>query len=127
MTKECTLNELDDVLQEVYESGEYDGYEVEAEDMDDSIISIEGIRIVIPELNASVRQGDVCVYDEDEEYYCPDFSVTLIYEKDETDPQKYLYWESDGIMVSLYNYFYGKNYTMDDFGNMNCIVEIEEM
>lgn len=126
MQKECLLCELDEALESLYETVEYDMYEVELEEFDDSILAVTGIRILVPELKISLRQGDVCVLDPDEEEYIPDFSVSIIYEQEETEPENYLYWEQDGYQVTLFNYFHKDNVSMEALGELKCIIEIDE-
>lgn len=124
MRKECLLEEVDEALEEFYEAGEYDSYEFKIDEFDDGMISLESIKITIPELELYVYQGCVCVYDPDEEEYMPDFSITAVYEINEEDPKKYLYWEQDGIQVSLYNFLRSEK-TMDNLGSLKCIIEVE--
>lgn len=127
MNRECILEEIDDVIEEIYNSGiDYEIYDIEDEKMDVDMLSIEGIKIVVPELNVSIRQASVCVYDEDQDYFVPDFNVTLIYEQDENTLSDYIFSSPDDICVALYNYFYKKHYSIDDIGNMMCSIDIEE-
>ena len=125
MRKECLLGEIDDALETLYETVEYDMYEVEINEFDNSVLAVTGIRILVPELKVSLRQGDVCVFDPDEEEYVPDFSVSIVYEQDETDPKTFLYWEQDGFQVTLFNFFHKDLISMDALSKMKCIIEID--
>ena len=125
-TKNCKLGELDEVLEALFEDGLDISYsEVHDPDDEEGLISIEGIRIVVSDLKLSARAGDYCRYDEEEGQYMPDFSITLIYDEEEADPSKYLYWEQDPYEVAIYNYVHSKGLTMEELNNLDCIVEIE--
>ena len=102
---------------------EIDYYEIPYED--DMLIDTDGIRVVIPDLELSLRQGAVYVYDPDEDVYAADFSITLVYEEDEKDPEKYLYWEQDGLAVTLYNFLREKEMTLDHLEGLDCQIEVE--
>jgi hypothetical protein len=126
MTKECLLGELEEVIDQLFEKGiDLDMYEIIVEKTEDCMLSIESMRVIIPELNVSMRQGAYCVYDPDEEEYVADFSISLIYEKDETNPKNYLYWEQDGYQITLSNYFRKDDISMDSLDDLKCIIEIE--
>ena len=50
-----------------------------------------------------VREGTWFEKDEDTCSFEPDWSLTWLY-TDENDPSDYLYYESDGVEVSIYNF-----------------------
>ena len=125
-THNYRLEKIEEFISSVYdEEKPIMYYEVKVEDDDEALITTDGIRIIIPEMGVSVRTGEYCRYDEDEEYYMPDFSITLIYEENETDPSKHIYWEQDSINVSLYNYLRNRDLSMGEIESLNCDVELE--
>ena len=108
IVKRCKLEELDEFLEELYEEDiEFVYHSVDIPEDDEFEMEVNGIRIIIPFLNISIREGMYCNYDPDEECFVPDFSITVLYEQEERDPGKYLYWEQDGIGMTLHNYFSG--------------------
>lgn len=122
MRLECLLGEVEERLTEEF----FDELPVEEEENEYVIVANEA-RIIVPALNLSVREGTYLRYDEDEEDYLADFSLTLIYEKDETDPKKYLCWEQDDLIVAIYNYINrSANYDMDALEACSCIAEWTE-
>lgn len=103
----CKLNELEKVLEKVYEEyeGEYNIFEVEDKGFgDEHRIDIDDIRVVIPEVGLSVRIGVFCNYDEDEQEYMPDFAISLVYDMDEENATNYLYWEQGTPSTAIYNF-----------------------
>ena len=122
--RKCKLHEADDIIAELYDEGtEIECYEIPYEE--DMLIDTDGIRIVIPGLGLSLREGNVCVHDDEEDIWTADFSITLVYEKNEKDPSKYLYWEQDGPAVTLFNFLHEKGMSMDELENVDCEIEIE--
>ena len=87
---------------------------------------VAGVRVVIPKLGLSVRNG-MFRFSENEEPYEDDPYFTLIYAMDEKDPAKYLYWEQDGFVVSVYNYLSGsdKEETVASLEEYECVIEFE--
>ena len=49
----------------------------------------------------------VCVFDEEEKMYMPDFDVTVLYEG-EVDAQNMALYEQDGIVITLANWLNGR-------------------
>ena len=47
---------------------------------DDMQLVISGWFVYIESLNMSLREGVVCVWDEEEQMFMPDFAVTVFYE-----------------------------------------------
>ena len=124
--EDCFVENLDEVTAELCNACELVSYEITADDAENEIISVDGIRVVIPALHVSMRQGEVCIYDPEEERYMADYSVTILYEENETDPQRYLYWEQNGFQVALFNFFRNDDFSMNELGELKCIVEIEQ-
>lgn len=122
-------NVEDEIMEKIENEGVYaDEYQLESDELDeDSGIIASGIRVVIPKLGVSARSGVFLNRYEDEDELVPDFSITLLYEQDETDPNKYLYWEQDDIAISLCNYLRNKNISMNDICSCECIVEIDNV
>lgn len=113
IVRECKRNEVEEVLKRIHEEfeGEYDEIAIEDKNFgDEHRIYVDDIRIVIPELGISVREGTFCNYDEEEENYLTDFSITLIYDADEEDASNYLYWEQDGPAVTIHNFLSAKKH-----------------
>lgn len=116
--KECKLREIDEVLCELYES-DIPNAEIVLEEDDFRIIA-EDLRIVFPDLGLEAREGVAeAVYDG---VFMPDFSVTLIYDMG-ADIGDYLYWEQDGIEVSMHNFLTMTNRLPDDLGDVKCQIE----
>ena len=105
-----------------------------AETEEDMQLIISGWFVYIESLNLTLREGVVCVWDEEEQIFMPDFSVTVFYEGNmETEdaaaansriedsdlkqsgesmqsslPSDYLYYEQDGFVISLANWLNGR-------------------
>lgn len=99
-TVEEAISELDlfDVPDDIMESDE------------DYEIVISGWWVHIPELNINLHDGVLCCFDDNEQAYLPDFTVTVVKEaaKTETKEGDWLYYEQDGFVVTLANYLHGK-------------------
>ena len=91
---------------------------------EDMYMLLDNYRIIIPALELSVREG-VCGYMENDEFN-PDFSVSVIYEQNETDPEKWLYYENDPVEVSVHNYCTAINIKHPSFDECECIFKIEK-
>lgn len=74
---------------------------------DDSQIIVSGWSVYIESLNLTLRQEIVCVWGENENMFMPDFDITIVYEG-KAEAQKWLYYEQDGMVVTLNNWFRGK-------------------
>jgi len=70
------------------------------------MLAVSGWWVFIPSLNMYLREGIVCVFDEDEKDYLPDFAVTVIM-KSELEEDGWIYYEQDGFAISLANYLNG--------------------
>jgi len=98
------IYEVEEVISEI------DFSEVEddiAETDEDIQLVICGWYVHIPELNLILREGVVCILDEEENMFMPDFSVTVIYEGD-IEGKEWLYYEQDGFVVTLANWLNGR-------------------
>ena len=78
-----------------------------AEIDDDMQIVISGWSVYVESLNLTLRQGIACVWDEGERLFMPDFDVTVVYEGN-IETQDWLYYEQDGMVVTLGNWFNGR-------------------
>lgn len=127
MYRECKLGELEDNLGGIYDQDlDIEYYELPMKEDESVMITVEGIRVLLPELELSLCQGEYCVYDPEEDCYMADFSITLLYELNEKDPKAFLYWEQDGPQIALYNYLHNKDISIDELAKKKCIIEIEK-
>lgn len=78
-----------------------------AEVDDDMELVLSGLWVYIPDLNISLRQGTVCIWDEEEKIFMPDFDVTVVYEGTVTESE-WLYYEQDGFAITLANWLNGR-------------------
>ena len=78
-----------------------------AEIDDDMQLVISGWYVYIESLNLSLRQGVACIWDEEEGLFMPDFDVTIVYEGN-IETQEWLYYEQDGMVVTLGNWLNGR-------------------
>ncbi|NMA74869.1 MAG: hypothetical protein GX963_12075 [Bacteroidales bacterium] len=75
---------------------------------DDGIqLVVSGWYVYIPELNLNLREGMVCIWDEKEKLFMPDFAVTVIYESDIKN-KEWIYYEQEGFVVALANWLNGR-------------------
>ena len=98
------IYEVEEVLSEM------DLSEVEddiAETDEDMQLVISGWHVHIPELNLKLREGVVCIWDEDEKLFMPDFVVTVISEGN-IENKEWIYYEQDGFVVTLANWLNGR-------------------
>lgn len=112
LIRNCKLGEADEIISDMFENVFVDYYEIDVPFCKDTI-TIYGYRIIVPDVGYSIRGGVYNNWDEDESEALPDFALSLIYDLDESDPAKYLYWEQDDELVSLHNFL-----TMLDKSNM---------
>ena len=98
-------------------------YEISVDD-EKEYIEAEGIKIVVPEFNLYMRDGSYMAYYEVEGEVVPDFSLVLVYDIDETDPNNWLYWEQGNLCTTLHNWLthIGKSANVYD---VECHIEIE--
>lgn len=85
---------------------------------------ISGWYVTIPELNLNLREGVVCVWDEEEKLFMPDFAVSVIYEG-EIDSKEWLYYEQDGFVVTLANWLNGR-LPVEQIEQLRCEIVIPQ-
>lgn len=124
--KKIMLSELEDFLDELSESDNFPE-DIEPEEVqvsEDSIISIEGPEVTIPDLGIVAREGTMLQKDDEDGEFYPDWSLTVLYEIGKT-PAEYLYYEQDGILVSLHNYLnaIGKE-VKKSFDDIECSINL---
>ena len=78
-----------------------------AEIDDDFQIVVSGWSVYVESLNLTLRQGIACVWDAEEGLFMPDFDVTIVYEGN-IETQEWLYYEQDGMVVTLGNWLNGR-------------------
>lgn len=86
---------------------------------DDSLVYKSGYWVFIPALNFNVHEGTFCCREENGEY-SPDFSIAIVCDADDDGPESYLYWEQDGMIVTLANYLHGRGCTIASISEMAC-------
>lgn len=121
MKKECLLKDLDEVMEALQEEDFFaDDLMIEEEEGEYAIFVSE-LRIIIPALKLELREGYCGQWQEDEEYYMADFSLTAVY--DEGKPaEEFLMWEQDSPLVTLYNFTHKP---MDELEALACILTTE--
>ena len=111
------LEELVDVADDIAETDE------------DMQLVISGWHVYVEALNLSMRQGIVCVWDEDAKMYMPDFDVTVVYEGNLSESSRenpdWLYFEQDGFVVTLGNWLNGRM-SLGDLEQLWCELIIPE-
>ena len=126
LKRNCTLEDLEDIIGEITENDPpRTSHEISVPDDEGALIITEGFIINVPELQLCVRTADFCRYDPDEDYYMPDFSISMIYDDKDTEPANYLYWEQDSPIIALHNYLYKRNVSMSYLEGLDCMVELE--
>lgn len=120
MTFECRL---EDVEEKMAETDTFDVPDDIAETDDNYQLVISGWYVKIPSLNLYLRVGVMCLWDEDEKVYMPDFDVTVIYE-DDNELSSYLYYEQDGFVVTVNNWLHGR-LDYEDISQLMCEVVVE--
>ncbi len=109
-------------------------------------IWISGWKVVIPSLGISVREGVACAWDEEENMFMPDFSVTVIYEGDVDTghsriedsvvrksgecvqapiPSDFLYYEQNGFLITLANWLNGRM-PINAIEKLECYINIAD-
>ena len=120
MTFECRL---EDVEEKMAETDTFDVPDDIAETDDNYQLVISGWYVKISSLNLHLRAGVMCLWDEDEKIYMPDFDVTVIYE-DENELSSYLYYEQDGFVVTVNNWLHGQ-LDYEEISQLMCEVVVE--
>lgn len=95
------------------------------EQSEEHLIYKSGYYIYIPEIHLNAHEGTFCCKEEHTDKYTPDFSMTILCECNKpADSKEYLYWEQDGVIVTLANYLRDKN--IHDISNMTCELYVPE-
>lgn len=128
LLEEVVIGDMKYRIYEVEEViSEMDLLEVEddiAETDEDMQLVISGWYVTIPELNLNLREGVVCVWDEEEKLFMPDFAVTVIYEG-EIESKEWLYYEQDGFVVTLANWLNGR-LSVEQIEQLRCEIVIPQ-
>ena len=119
--KTYRLGEIEEILSEMDFSEVDDDI---AEIDEDFMIQVSGWYLLIPSLGITVRSGIACVFDEEEKMFMPDFDVTVLYEG-EVDSGSWLYYEQDGIVITLANWLNGR-LQIEAIERLECVLKIAE-
>lgn len=88
------------------------------ESEEDYQIVISGWWVHIPDLALNLHEGMFCNYDNAEQAYLPDFSITVLKEEGE---EEWIYYEQDGFLITLANWLHGKIET-ERLEQMPCFI-----
>ena len=105
MNKRYRLCDVEEAVSEMDELIDVDDDIAEIDD--DMQLVISGWSVYIESLNITLRQGVACIWDEEEGLFMPDFDVTIVYEGN-IETQEWLYYEQDGMVVTLGNWLIGR-------------------
>ena len=105
MNKRYRLCDVEEAVSEMDELIDVDDDIAEIDD--DMQLVISGWSVYIESLNITLRQGVACIWDEEERLFMPDFDVTIVYEGN-IETQEWLYYEQDGMVVTLGNWLNGR-------------------
>ena len=105
MNKRYRLCDVEEAVSEMDELIDVDDDIAEIDD--DMQLVISGWSVYIESLNITLRQGVACIWDEEEGLFMPDFDVTIVYEGN-IETQEWLYYEQDGMVVTLGNWLNGR-------------------
>jgi len=122
MNKTCLLKDLDEVMEALAEEDVFFDEMIIEEEEGESAIVVNGLKVVLPALQLELREGYCGMWQEDEEYYMPDFSLTVLYEAGAA-PETYLMWEQDGPLVTLYNYTHKP---MEELEQLECVLVLDD-
>lgn len=115
------LDEAEDVVAEMEELQDLMDEVVEEEEKVYQIRR-ESWWIEIPSLCLCLHEGMFLNYDEAEQEYLPDFSITIIRR---IGQEGWLYFEQDGMLISLANFLSGR-LRMEELCKLECILRIPE-
>ena len=105
MNKRYRLSEIEEAVSDMEE---LIGLEDDIAEIDDEFqIVVSGWSVYVGSLNLTLRQGIACVWDAEEGLFMPDFDVTIVYEGN-IETQEWLYYEQDGMVVTLGNWLNGR-------------------
>ena len=105
MNKRYRLGEIEEAVSEMEEL--IDITDDIAEIDDDFQIVVSGWSVYVESLNLTLRQGVACIWDTEAGLFMPDFDVTIVYEGN-IETQEWLYYEQDGMVVTLGNWLNGR-------------------
>ena len=105
MNKRYRLGEIEEAVSEMEELIDIEDDIAEIDDEFQIVVS--GWSVYVESLNLTLRQGIACVWDAVEGLFMPDFDVTIVYEGN-IETQEWLYYEQDGMVVTLGNWLNGR-------------------
>ena len=105
MNKRYRLGEIEEAVAEMEERIDIEDDIAEIDD--DFQIVVSGWSVYVESMNLTLRQGIACVWDAEEGLFMPDFDVTIVYEGN-IETQEWLYYEQDGMVVTLCNWLNGR-------------------
>lgn len=119
----CSMEEVDEKIAELMDTLE-DIDELAVETGEESRIVAYSYKVLFPSLGLYAREGAMLAYDADEQDWYPDFSLTLLYNRE----NEQLYWGQDGIEVSLYNFLNATNQakSMEELSALDCVIEVDD-
>lgn len=101
MNKRYRLGDIEEAISEMEELIDIEDDIAEIDDEFQIVVS--GWSVYVESLNLTLRQGISCVWDAEEGLFMPDFDVTIVYEGN-IETQEWLYYEQDGMIVTLGNW-----------------------
>ncbi|MBQ9911248.1 MAG: hypothetical protein IJM50_07100 [Lachnospiraceae bacterium] len=149
MILETTLSELEEFLYKYDELlGWAEGVEIPSQNDDQIRLGIANYRIQIPEMNLSLRSGELLCQTEAENHsyddsntgkstvvdnppsddvsWEVDASIVLVYDINELDPAEYLEWSTDGYQGTVYDHVWPKFKNFGDLDSVKCIIDTSE-
>jgi hypothetical protein len=117
-----TIGEIEEVICET-NLNEVPNFIIETDA--DALIVVSGWWVMIPSLDIYLREGIVCVYDEEENDYLPDFAVTVMMEGELVE-DGLIYYEQDGFLISLANFLQGRR-GLEDLESLECELCVPDM
>ena len=126
MNKRYRLGEIEEAVSEMEELIDIEDDIAEIDD--DFQIVVSSWSVYVESLNLTLRQGIACVWDAEEGLFMPDFDVTIVYEGN-IETQDWLYYEQDGMVVTLGNWLNGRlscgGYAIEAMGTRKGVVKTE--
>lgn len=113
---EGPLSEVESAIADNYETLTFGVSDIIEQEVDYMIVA-RPYEVKVAELHVYCKEGTYYLQDVADGGYEPDFDLILVYGFDGED--NYLYWEQDGIAVTLANFFHG-TYTIDQINAMHC-------
>lgn len=105
MNRRYQLGDIEDAVLEMEELMDIEDDIAEIDD--DFQVVISGWSVYVESLNLTLRRGMVCAWDAGKGLFMPDFDVTIVYEGN-IEMQEWLYYEQDGMAVTLGNWLNGR-------------------